>query len=114
MLKFLFFLKMFLIIIFLQGCSTTEPIKIMSQCVEKTPLEIINTEKLNLKKINWIIITENNYSEVFKKLKENNQNAVIFGLTDDGYKGLSINYFELLNYISSQKLIIKSYKDYYE
>ena len=64
--------------------------------------------------MHWVIITPENAEEVWKKLKEENTDLVLFGLTDDGYEQLSITMAEIRNFIAQQRTIIIKYKEYYE
>ena len=72
------------------------------------------SKPLSMEKLDWIIITEENYKEVFDKLRKQNKSAVLFGLTDDGYETLSLNFAQVRKYIILNKNVIKKYKDYYE
>ena len=67
-----------------------------------------------MSKVNWILITEDNYADVFAELKGKNTDGVLFGLTDDGYETLSKNFAQIRAYIIKQNEIIKQYKNYYE
>ena len=71
-------------------------------------------DPLKLEKIKWIIITEENYKDVFNKLKKENKNAVLFGLTDGGYETLAVNFAQVRKYIILNQNVLKKYKDYYE
>ena len=62
----------------------------------------------------WYVVTPDNIDEVWKELKDNNVDVVLFAITDDGYEQLAITMAELRNYIKSQKAIIIKYKEYYE
>ena len=42
-----------------------------------------------MENLNWIIITSDNAEEVFAKLKENNTDPVLFGLSDEDYELLA-------------------------
>jgi len=64
--------------------------------------------------VNWIIITKDNYEQVFENLKKNNKDVVLFGLTDDGYEQLSINFAQVRKYIILNRNVLMKYKDYYE
>ncbi len=64
--------------------------------------------------MHWVIITPENAEEVWKKLKEENTDLVLFGLTDDGYEQLAITMAEIRNFIAQQRTIIIKYKEYYE
>ena len=71
-------------------------------------------EPIKMDELNWIIITSENADEVFAKLKENNTDPVLFGLTDDEYEDLSMNFAQIRNYIIQQNFILDKYKEYYE
>ena len=82
----------------------------------------VEREKLNLKvpspiellDPSWIIIHPDNMEEVWKKLKEDKKDIVLFGLTDEGYQALSVNLTKLRNIIEQQRIILFKYKKYYE
>ena len=105
-----------LIGILLSGCSLfgKKPITIVTEPTEKVRLELPDLEPLSPLSVNWVIVTPDNAEEVFNELKNSGQDVVLFSLTDDNYEFLSMNLQEVIQYIVSQKLIIKSYKDYYE
>lgn len=105
----------------LSGCGfssffkpKTEPITVKTVPVEKTPLALENPQPLRLKSVDWIVITPQNWEEVFKQMQSKEQNLVLFGLTSDGYQALAVTIAELRNLINTQRIIIQKYKDYYE
>lgn len=102
------FLSLFLIL----GCSNTLDVKTSEQ--EKIKLELSAPDPISMKKVNWYVITKENSDSVFQNLKNKNKDLVLFGLTDDNYKNLSLNMAELKKYIIEQKVIIKGYVEYYE
>lgn len=91
-----------------------EPIQVVTVPLEKTPLALENPQPLRLKPVNWIVITPQNWEEVFKQMQSKEQNLVLFGLTSDGYQSLSVTIAELRNLINTQRIIIEKYKEYYE
>lgn len=91
-----------------------KPITVQKQAVEKTPLNIPEPKPLTSKDIHWVIITPENSEKVWNKLKEENADLVLFGLTDDGYEQLAIVMAEIRNFIAQQRSIILKYKEYYE
>lgn len=110
-------------LIILSGCSSfgipligksEKPIEVINKSIEKTPLNIIQPTPLELKPVEWILITPDNAEEVFKNLKDKDQNLVLFGLTADGYQQLSLTMADLRNFLNTQRSIIIKYKDYYE
>jgi hypothetical protein len=82
--------------------------------VKRAPLNLDKPAIPEQEELNWIIINSENAEEVFAKLKENNTDPVLFGLTDDEYEDLSKNFAQIRNYIIQQNFIIDKYKEYYE
>ena len=62
----------------------------------------------------WYIITRENYKKVFDSLKKHNKDVVLFGLTDDDYEKLAINFAQVRKYIILSRSVLQKYKDYYE
>jgi len=91
-----------------------EPIVVHTKPVEKTPLALESPQPLRLKPIEWIVITPQNWEEVFKQMQAKENNLVLFGLTSDGYQTLAVTIAELRNLINTQRIIIEKYKEYYE
>lgn len=85
-----------------------------SKAVERTPLNLESPPPVKLEKVEWFVITEENYKQVFDELKKQGKDVVLFGLTDDGYETLAINFAQVRKYIILNKNIVKKYKDYYE
>ena len=102
--------------LFSWGSSTppVQPIEIRTVPVEKTPLALENPQPLRLKPVDWIVVTPQNWEEVFKQMQSKEQNLVLFGLTSDGYQSLAVTIAELRNLINTQRIIIEKYKEYYE
>ena len=98
----------------ISGCSSVKDLQIFTKEIERTPLNLDASKPLSMEKLDWIIITEENYKEVFDKLRKQNKSAVLFGLTDDGYETLSLNFAQVRKYIILNQNVIKKYKDYYE
>lgn len=107
----LLILTIFLII---SGCSQVRQLEIFKQEVKRAPLNLDGPPPLNMEAIDWIIVTEENYKQVFEDLKKKKKDIVIFGLTDDGYEILSMNNAQVRNYIILQGYVLQKYKEYYE
>jgi hypothetical protein len=71
-------------------------------------------DPLRLEPMDWLVITPTNAEEIFTRLENNEEDLVLFGLTDEGYKQLAVTISELRNLINLQRNIIIKYKDYYE
>lgn len=110
-----------ILIISLSGCASLslfgggpKPLEVVKKAEERTKLNLKEPEPLDLNSPKWIIITPENSSEVWPRVKEENEDVVLFGLTDQGYETLAIMIAELRNFINTQRTIIQQYKQYYE
>ena len=99
---------------FLTSCSSVKKIETVKTEVKRAPLNLDRPEPIVMDELNWIIINSENAEEVFAKLKEQGTDPVLFGLTDDEYEDLSMNFAQIRNYIIQQGFVIDKYKEYYE
>lgn len=107
-------ISIILVGIILTSCSRVQKIETVKTEVKRAPLNLDKPAIPEQEELNWIIINSENAEEVFAKLKENNTDPVLFGLTDDEYEDLSKNFAQIRNYIIQQNFIIDKYKEYYE
>ena len=97
----------------LVGCAGKQPITILSEPVQPVPLNTPQVRQLDLQNIEWFIVTPENVEEVFLKLKDQRKDIVLFALTDDGYKAMSLNFAQIRELLNQQKAIIEAYREYY-
>ncbi len=98
----------------LSSCSSVQEIEIFKKEVPRAKLDLPDPETPRIQDLNWIIITSENAEEVFAKLKEQNVDPVLFGLTDDDYETLAVNFAQIRAYMIKQKLTLDQYREYYE
>ena len=99
----------------LVGCtSTPRQIEISAKPIDKPNLVLPPVEQLRLKDVEWMVITQDNYQEVFDKLLKDKKDPALIGLTDDGYETLSLNMSDIMRLLQQQKAIIAAYQNYYE
>lgn len=99
----------------LSACSATpEKIEYTPTPIDRPTLILPSTEVLDLKKIDWVIITPENADEELEKLIATEQPVSLFALDADGYSALGINMAQLLELISQQKAVIVAYENYYD
>jgi len=103
-----------LIIFLISGCASTSQLEIFKTEVERIPLDIDLPSVEVMEEINYLIVTEANQEEVFKKLKEANIDPVLFALTDEDYELMQRNNVRLRNQLIKYRNIIEAYKEYYE
>ena len=94
-----------------RGVDRIETVKVE---VKREPLNLEKPPVPKQEELNWIIINSENAEEVFKKLEEKGTAPVLFGLTDDEYEDLAVNFAQIRNYIIRQNFVIDKYKEYYE
>ena len=98
----------------ISGCSSIKELEIFTKEVKRIPLNLDEPNPLKLGEVDWVVINKDNYKEVFKKLQEGNKDIVLFGLTDDGYEQLAINFAQVRKYIMLNRNVLMQYKKYYE
>ena len=98
----------------ISSCSSVKQLEVFKTEVPRTKLGLPDPETPIVNELNWIIITSDNAEEVFAKLKEKNIDPVLFGLTDDDYETLAVNFAQIRAYMIKQKLTLDQYRDYYE
>ena len=107
-------LTLSILLMFLTSCSSIKPLEVLNLEVKREPLNLDQPEVADFENLQWYIINSENAEEVFAKLKKENVDPVLFGLTDEGYEALSKNFAQIRHYKQKQNLIIESYKNYYE
>jgi len=101
----------------LSGCSlfqTTDQVEITTKPVNKPVLVVASPDELNLRNVEWIIITKDNYEEVFAEVTSSGRPLALFALTDKGYENLGLNISDIRAYIEQQQAMINAYKLYYD
>ena len=98
----------------LSSCSSVKQLEVFKTEVPRAKLDLPDPETPKIEDLNWIIITSENADEVFAKLKEKNIDPVLFGLTDDDYETLAVNFAQIRAYMIKQKITLDQYREYYE
>jgi len=99
----------------LLSCGTTiKPIDVSVTQVERAPLILPPIDKLRPGDVDWWIISDKTAEERFVEMQEAGYDPVVFGLTDEGYKNLSLNVKNIMKLIEQQQAVIDAYEAYYE
>ena len=96
------------------GCSSIKQLDIFTMEVERQPLDLDKPTIQQLEELKWIIITSENADEVFKKMKEQGLDPVVFGLSDKDFQLLSKNFAQIRAHMMKLNVMIDEYKNYYE
>ena len=100
-------------VLIFSACSEKQ-IEVRTVQDERIKLNLSEPQQLKLKPIVFYVLTEKNKDAVFKQLESSNKDKVLISISDDDYQNVSENLVLIQNYITQQRYIIKSYKEYYE
>lgn len=103
------------ILVSTSGCKTTNtPTPVIDVPVERQPLALKDPAPVQLELPHWQVLTQQNYEQVFKDLRDKDPQSVLLATDPEGYEYLSVNQFKLQQFIQQQKQILNQYRDYYE
>jgi hypothetical protein len=66
-----------------------------------------------MKDVKWIVVTPDNWEAAVIELKKTGRPVVLFGLTDQGYENLGLNFSDIRALVQQQQTIIAAYEGYY-
>lgn len=90
------------------------PIEISTKPVQKPQLTLPPVDELNLREVEWTILTEENIDEEIARLKEIGAPVSFFALNGDGYENLGLNFSDIRALVQQQRAIIAAYENYYQ
>ena len=104
-----------LLLSLVSGCASNQvkPIVISAKPVDKPELILPKADRIQARDVEWIVITPDNYEEVFNQLAKDGKQVVLFAITSDGYENLALNMSDIRAYIQQQQAIIIAYEGYY-
>jgi len=103
-------------ILSLAACSGTkpQPIEVSAKPIEKPTLTLPPVDELNMKKVEWIVINEDNVDAVMEKLQSEGKAFALYALTGEGYGNLGLNFSSIRALVQQQQAIIAAYEGYYQ
>ena len=100
------------------GCSLNPPtpqeITVSAKPVEKPQLNLPPVDELNMRPVDWVIITEENLEEKLTELRGSGKPIAIFGINGEGYENLGLNFSDIRAMVQQQQAIILAYENYYK
>jgi hypothetical protein len=104
-----------LVLLALAGCggNLVTPIQVTSAPTERLKLTLPAIDTVDQKEVSWVLLTEENYEQLFAELEKSGEPVVFFSLSDEGYANISINYQNARQIIQQQQAIIAAYENYY-
>ena len=73
-----------------------------------------NVDQINMRKIEWVIINQENMEEKIAQLTAGGAPLAIFALTAQGYENLGLNFSDIRALVQQQQQIILAYDNYYK
>jgi hypothetical protein len=73
-----------------------------------------NVDQVNMRRIAWVIINEENMDEKIAELTAGGAPLAIFALTAQGYENLGLNFSDIRALVQQQQQIILAYDNYYK
>ena len=105
----------FMIVFGLAACSTTpQTIQVTSKPIDKPELVLPDVDQVNMRRIEWIVINEENMDEKLAQLTAGGAPLAIFVLTAQGYENLGLNFSDIRALVQQQQQIILAYDNYYK
>jgi hypothetical protein len=104
-------------VVFLAGCSMTPKVKqveVSTVAIDKLSLEIPNPQPLELREVEWVIVTEANIESVWQMLRDDNEGVALFALRHGDYERLALNIKEIRAQLGEYIVILEKYREYYE
>lgn len=99
----------------ISGCgSAPKRIEVSAKPVERPALVLPKADELNMRKVEWVVLTEANFDEQLAKLKASGRAVAFFAIVDQGYENLGLNISSIRSYIQQQQAIIAAYEAYYK
>tara|TARA_B100000497_G_C7679695_1_gene411125 strand:+ start:662 stop:1006 length:345 start_codon:yes stop_codon:yes gene_type:complete len=98
----------------LSGCSSLpSTLNVSAKPVTKPILVLPDVDEVSMRRIEWIVINEENVDDELAKLKEKNIPTGLYALTGQGYENLGLNFSDIRALVQQQQAIIIAYKNYY-
>lgn len=98
----------------LSACSSQPPVEPVTSVEVRTvevprPAPIVpNVDQLDLRQVEWVIITPENIDQKFTEIKEGE--LVFFALTREGYENLALNLSDIRSNIEQYQRIVAIYR----
>ena len=105
-----------LIALTISGCAKVPQTEIME--IKTTPITpsapiVPRVDDLELRGLEWIVVTEQNYQGVLMRLRDAGEEPVMYALSSNGYANLMMNQNDVMKMIRQQQEVIAVYRKSY-
>ena len=102
------------LLLLISGCtSMPQRLEVSATPIEKPQLVLPKADQVNMREVKWIVVTPDNWEAAIVELKKTGRPVVLFGLTDQGYENLGLNFSDIRALVQQQQTIIAAYEGYY-
>lgn len=99
----------------LSACSPPfEEIRVSTTPVDKPILTLPPIDELNLRNVEWHVITRDNFEQKIAEFEERGIPIAFFAVSGDGYQALSLNLNDLRSQVEQLNAIVVAYENYYQ
>ena len=103
-----------LALLLLSSCSSVpQQINISAKPIERPQLILPDVDKLELRPVEWVIITPQTSKAEFDRLRKLKKPLAFFAMDEKGYAALGLNFSDIRALVQQQQTIIDAYKKYY-
>ena len=102
------------LVLTLAACSNPiQQIEVSAKPLDKPELTLPPVDELRLRRVEWIIVNEENLETRLNQLRGRGPLAM-FVLTGEGYENLGLNFSDIRALVQQQQAIIIAYENYYQ
>ena len=87
---------------------------VTSAPIKRPELVLPPVDELNMRDVEWVIITRENMDAQLSKLTAGGAPLAMFVLTREGYEALALNFSDIRALVQQQQAIILAYERYYK
>lgn len=106
-----------LVALVISGCAPkiipNQQIEVKTVQIKPLPPIVPQVDSLKMRKLDWMVITKENYQSAVTDLQKAGKEPVIYGLSSDGYTNLMMNQNDVIGMIRQQQEIITTYRKSY-
>ena len=94
------------------SCSLlpTNPIQVTAKPIERTIVQPIMPREINLKQLQWIAVTPDNWEEQLARIEKQEGQLVFLAMTIPDYEVMAYNMQEIKRYITELKDVVVYYR----
>jgi hypothetical protein len=98
-------------LLLLSACAGVDQVDVHTVNDNPPALNVQLPSQIVTRSVQWTVLTQ---AQIQELAKQNNPNVVFFALDSDNFQNLSLNMAEIQRYLEQEKVVVLTYKKYYE